>query len=58
MAASKTGSGKTLSYLIAMIEKLYLNKWTSMDGLGALIILPTRELVTYNRVKLIVQITN
>ena len=29
-----------------------------MDGLGALIILPTRELVTYNRVKLIVQITN
>ncbi len=45
MAASKTGSGKTLSYLIPMIERLYLNKWTPLDGLGAIVILPTRELV-------------
>ena len=44
MAASKTGSGKTLSYLIPLIERLYLEKWTVLDGLGALIILPTREL--------------
>lgn len=44
MAASKTGSGKTLSYLVPVIERLYLNKWTVLDGLGALIILPTREL--------------
>jgi ATP-dependent RNA helicase DDX10/DBP4 len=44
MGASKTGSGKTLSYLIPVIENLYRNKWTEMDGLGALIICPTREL--------------
>lgn len=44
MGASRTGSGKTLSYLVPVIEKLYLNKWTYLDGLGALIILPTREL--------------
>lgn len=44
MAASKTGSGKTLAYLIPVIERLYVNKWTVLDGLGALIILPTREL--------------
>ena len=36
MGASRTGSGKTLCYLIPVIEKLYLNKWTSLDGLGAL----------------------
>ena len=44
MAASRTGSGKTLSYLIPIIERLYVKKWTVLDGLGALIILPTREL--------------
>lgn len=27
-----------------MIEKLYRAKWTNLDGLGALIISPTREL--------------
>lgn len=48
MGASKTGSGKTLSYLIPLVEKLYRNKWTEWDGLGALIILPTRELVIFN----------
>lgn len=45
MGASRTGSGKTLSYLVPLIEKLYVNKWTPLDGLGALVILPTRELV-------------
>ena len=45
MGASRTGSGKTLCYLLPVIERLYLNKWTPLDGLGALIILPTRELV-------------
>jgi ATP-dependent RNA helicase DDX10/DBP4 len=44
LGASKTGSGKTLSYLIPIIEKLYVNKFTALDGTGALIILPTREL--------------
>jgi len=44
MGSSRTGSGKTLSYLIPLIENLYLKKWTTLDGLGGLIILPTREL--------------
>ncbi len=44
MAASRTGSGKTLAYLIPVIERLYVEKWSVLDGLGAIIILPTREL--------------
>lgn len=44
MAASKTGSGKTLSYLLPILENLYREKWTAYDGLGAVILLPTREL--------------
>ena len=44
LAASKTGSGKTLSFVIPVIENLYRKKWTVLDGLGALVILPTREL--------------
>ena len=44
LGAAKTGSGKTLAFLIPMLECLYKNKWTQMDGLGALIISPTREL--------------
>ncbi len=44
MAASRTGSGKTLSYLIPLIEKLYRNKIMPMDGLGAIVLVPVREL--------------
>ncbi|CUS23654.1 LAQU0S11e01244g1_1 [Lachancea quebecensis] len=44
LAAAKTGSGKTLAFLIPVIEKLYRERWTEFDGLGALIISPTREL--------------
>lgn len=44
LAAAKTGSGKTLSFLIPVIEKLIFENWSDMDGLGALIITPTREL--------------
>lgn len=44
LGAAKTGSGKTLAFLIPVIEKLYREKWTEYDGLGALIISPTREL--------------
>ncbi|AET41543.1 RNA-dependent ATPase HCA4 Ecym_8261 [Eremothecium cymbalariae DBVPG len=44
LGAAKTGSGKTLAFLIPVIEKLYREKWTEFDGLGALIISPTREL--------------
>jgi ATP-dependent RNA helicase DDX10/DBP4 len=45
MAASKTGSGKTLSYVLPVIEVLYRNRWSHLDGVGGLIIVPTRELV-------------
>lgn len=44
LAAAKTGSGKTLSFLIPVVEKLIFESWSDMDGLGALIITPTREL--------------
>jgi ATP-dependent RNA helicase DDX10/DBP4 len=44
MAASHTGSGKTLCYLIPVIEKLHRHKFIPMDGLGAVIIVPVREL--------------
>lgn len=44
LGASKTGSGKTLSYLVPLIETLYVDKWSPMDGLGAIVLLPTREL--------------
>lgn len=44
LAAAKTGSGKTLSFLIPVIEKLLFENWSDMEGLGALIITPTREL--------------
>ncbi len=44
LGAAKTGSGKTLAFLIPLIEKLYCMKWSASDGLGALVITPTREL--------------
>ncbi|KAK2140996.1 hypothetical protein LSH36_1186g00002 [Paralvinella palmiformis] len=44
LGAAKTGSGKTLAFLIPVLEHLYCEKWSSADGLGALIISPTREL--------------
>lgn len=44
LAASKTGSGKTLSYLIPIIENLHRLKWTPLDRIGAIVIVPTREL--------------
>ncbi|KAG0562080.1 hypothetical protein KC19_9G116500 [Ceratodon purpureus] len=44
LGAAKTGSGKTLAFLIPVIEKLYRLKWGSMDGVGGIIISPTREL--------------
>ena len=44
LGAAKTGSGKTLAFLVPVLEKLVLKKWTDFDGLGALIMSPTREL--------------
>lgn len=44
LGAAKTGSGKTLAFLVPVLENLHRQKWTELDGLGALIISPTREL--------------
>ncbi|XP_026318956.1 probable ATP-dependent RNA helicase DDX10 [Hyposmocoma kahamanoa] len=44
LGAAKTGSGKTLAFLIPVLEKLFCTKWTRFDGVGALVISPTREL--------------
>lgn len=44
LAAAPTGSGKTLAFVIPVLERLYQLRWSTSDGLGALIISPTREL--------------
>lgn len=44
LGAAQTGSGKTLAFLIPILERLYCKQWTRLDGLGALVITPTREL--------------
>lgn len=42
--SAKTGSGKTLSFLIPAIETLSKSHFTSRNGTGVLIIAPVREL--------------
>ncbi|KAJ1301101.1 hypothetical protein OPQ81_003517 [Rhizoctonia solani] len=44
LGSARTGSGKTLSFLIPVLEILHRRKWGPQDGLGALVISPTREL--------------
>ncbi|KAG3036303.1 ATP-dependent RNA helicase [Phytophthora cactorum] len=44
LAAAKTGSGKTLAFLLPVLERLFRLRWSVEDGLGALVISPTREL--------------
>lgn len=44
LGAARTGSGKTLAFLVPVLECLFRNKWSGEDGLGALVISPTREL--------------
>ena len=44
LGAAKTGSGKTLAFLVPLLELLWRERWTNMDGLGVLVISPTREL--------------
>ena len=44
LGAAKTGSGKTIAFLLPLLELLYRKKWTRLDGLGGLVISPTREL--------------
>ena len=44
LGAAKTGSGKTLSFLIPAIELLLKANFTQKNGTGVLVISPTREL--------------
>ena len=44
LGTALTGSGKSLAFVVPILENLYREKWSSMDGLGCLIIIPTREL--------------
>lgn len=44
LGSAKTGSGKTLAFIIPLLECLHKEKWSKNDGLGALVITPTREL--------------
>lgn len=44
LASAKTGSGKTLAFIVPLLECLHREKWSNTDGLGALVITPTREL--------------
>lgn len=45
LGAAKTGSGKTLSYLVPLLDVLYRHRIRRpSDGLGAVVLSPTREL--------------
>lgn len=45
VASARTGSGKTLAFLVPTVELMVENQWDyDEDGVGALIIAPTREL--------------
>lgn len=44
LCSAQTGSGKTLAFLIPLLDRLYAEKWGPTDGLGAVVISPTREL--------------
>lgn len=46
LGAAKTGSGKTLAFIVPILEILHRQEWSPLDGLGALVISPTRELAT------------
>ena len=44
LGEARTGSGKTIAFLVPVLEKLSQARWSKYDGLGVLIISPTREL--------------
>ena len=44
LGSAKTGSGKTLAFLVPTLELLFRERWSRVDGLGAVVISPTREL--------------
>ena len=42
--SSHSNSGKTLAFLIPLVERLYQKRFTPLDGPGGIILSPTREL--------------
>ena len=44
LGAAKTGSGKTVAFVVPVLERLFHARFGRGDGVGALIISPTREL--------------
>ncbi|EGC38307.1 hypothetical protein DICPUDRAFT_76134 [Dictyostelium purpureum] len=44
LGAARTGSGKTLAFIIPVLETLWRNRWSRNDGIGAIVLSPTREL--------------
>ncbi|KAH9387209.1 ATP-dependent RNA helicase DDX10/DBP4 [Nematocida major] len=60
VCSAKTGSGKTLAFLVPVLERLLTVKWARADGLGAVIISPTRELAlqTFSVLQVIGQFTH
>ncbi|ADM12489.1 DEAD box ATP-dependent RNA helicase [Encephalitozoon intestinalis ATCC 50506] len=44
IGSSQTGTGKTLAFLVPILQKLTDLQWSGGDGLGCVIITPTREL--------------
>ncbi|KAG5860335.1 ATP-dependent RNA helicase [Encephalitozoon hellem] len=44
IGSSQTGSGKTLAFVVPVLQKLTDLQWRGEDGLGCVIITPTREL--------------
>lgn len=55
IGTAKTGSGKTLAFLIPLVERLYREQWTRENGVGAIVVSPTRELAmqTFEVLKLV-----
>ncbi|KAI9184178.1 hypothetical protein H9P43_003231 [Blastocladiella emersonii ATCC 22665] len=43
---AKTGTGKTVAYLVSVVEQLLANLGAGSDGVRALVVAPTRELAT------------
>lgn len=44
LGAAKTGSGKTLCFVIPVLERLVVEHWDTEMGVGAILLSPTREL--------------
>jgi len=48
LGAAKTGSGKTMAFMLPAVEMLYKAQFTPKQGTGVLVIAPTRELAMQN----------